>query len=111
MDTQKRLHENISALADGELPQSDHELALAALHTDDGRATWRAYHLTGDILRDQADGALSDGFDARLAAALACEPAYALQPADAADAGAAPFDTMGAPSEVQAEPNAAVIFP
>jgi sigma-E factor negative regulatory protein RseA len=111
MDTQKRLHENISALADGELPQSDHELALAALHTDDGRAAWRAYHLAGDVLRDEADGTLSDGFSARLAAALACEPAYESQAANGADANALPFDNLGAPSENQGEPNADAMFP
>lgn len=111
MDTQKRLHENISALADGELPQSDHELALAALHTDDGRAAWRAYHLIGDVLRDEADGALSDGFHAGLAAALAGEPAYASHAANGADAGAQPFSSMGNPSEDQGEPSADVTFP
>lgn len=76
MDTQKRLHENISALADGELADSERELALAALDTAEGQVAWRAYHLTGDVLRDQASGALSDGFGASLAARLAAEPAY-----------------------------------
>jgi sigma-E factor negative regulatory protein RseA len=73
MDTSKRLHENISALADGELPDSERELALAALASDDGRAAWHAYHVIGDTLRAGADGALSDGFAARLARRLAAE--------------------------------------
>jgi sigma-E factor negative regulatory protein RseA len=77
MDTQKRLHEHISALADGELPDSERELALAALGTPEGRAAWRAYHLTRDVLRSTPGGELSDGFSARLAAALAAEPDYA----------------------------------
>ena len=87
MDTQKRLHENISALADGELADSERELALAALDTAEGQAAWRAYHLTGDVLRDQASGALSDGFGASLAARLAAEPVYvpAAAPERAAD--------------------------
>ncbi|WP_082491357.1 sigma-E factor negative regulatory protein [Duganella sp. Leaf126] len=76
MDTHKRLHENISALADGELAQSEQELAFATLQTEEGRAAWQVYHLTGDVLRDSACGALSSGFDAALAARLAQEPAY-----------------------------------
>jgi sigma-E factor negative regulatory protein RseA len=76
MDTHKRLHENISALADGELSDSERELAFAALDTPAGRAAWRAYHLTGDVLRATPGGALSGGFDAVLAARLAAEPAY-----------------------------------
>lgn len=78
MDTHKTLHEHISALADGELSDSERELALAALDTPEGRAAWRAYHLTGDVLRaTPRGGVLSDGFSARLAAALAAEPAHA----------------------------------
>lgn len=77
MDTQNRLHEHISALADGELPDSERELALAALDTPDGQAAWRAYHLAGDVLRNTPCAGFSGGFEARLAAALAAEPAYA----------------------------------
>lgn len=77
MDTQKRLHENISALVDGELSDSERELTLAALATPQGRVAWRAYHLTGDVLRATAGGALSDSFSARLAARLAAEPPHA----------------------------------
>ncbi|MBA5687196.1 RseA family anti-sigma factor [Rugamonas apoptosis] len=73
MDTSKRLHVNISALADGELPDSERELAMAALASDDGRTAWLAYHLIGDTLRAGADGALSDDFAARLAQRLAAE--------------------------------------
>jgi sigma-E factor negative regulatory protein RseA len=112
MDTQKRLHENISALADGELPHSERELAFAALDTAEGQAAWRAYHLTGDVLRDEADGTLSDGFGAALAARLAAEPAHEVSPfaPDASDADAPPFDP-GAPSQNQPESNADVILP
>jgi sigma-E factor negative regulatory protein RseA len=103
MDTQKRLHENISALADGELPDSERELALAALGTADGQAAWRAYHLTGDVLRAAPGGELSDGFGAALAARLAAEPAHAPAPADAGGAAM--------PRQDQAESPAAVILP
>jgi sigma-E factor negative regulatory protein RseA len=80
MDTDKKLREHISALADGELPDSERELALAALASAAGQAAWRAYHLTGDALRSVPDGELSDGFGARLAARLAAEAAYAPAP-------------------------------
>ncbi|TFW27417.1 sigma-E factor negative regulatory protein [Duganella callida] len=85
MVTQKKLHENISALADGELADSERELTFAALGTSEGQAAWRAYHLAGDVLRAEAGPELSAAFQARLAARLAAEPAHAPledQPAD-----------------------------
>ncbi|WP_432379046.1 RseA family anti-sigma factor [Duganella sp. P38] len=93
MDTDKKLREHISALADGELPDSERELAFAALDTGAGQAAWRAYHLAGDVLRSTPGGDLSDSFSARLAARLAAEPAY-----EADDAG------------LEVQP-AAIIFP
>lgn len=76
MDTLKRLHENISALKDGELSDGELELALAALDSTEGRAAWQAYQLIGDSLREQAAGAVpGEAFSARLAARLAAEPA------------------------------------
>jgi sigma-E factor negative regulatory protein RseA len=89
MDTHKTLHEHISALADGELSDSERELALAALDTPEGQAAWRAYHVAGDVLRATPSGALSDGFSARMAAALAAEPAHAA-PEDRAAAAILP---------------------
>ncbi len=75
MDTQKQLHETISALADGELAASEVELAFAALDTPEGRAAWGAYHQIGHTLRSDDCGAeLSEGFAARMAARLAAEP-------------------------------------
>ena len=75
MDALKRRHENISALVDGELADSELELALAALDSAEGRAAWQAYHLIGDTLRNQPSAArLDDGFALRLAARLASEP-------------------------------------
>ncbi|SFX17078.1 sigma-E factor negative regulatory protein RseA [Janthinobacterium lividum] len=76
MDTHTRLHETISALADGELAASELELAFAALDTDEGRQAWDAYRHIGDVLRSEQCGhALSKQFDARLAARLAAEAA------------------------------------
>ncbi|NYE59393.1 sigma-E factor negative regulatory protein RseA [Duganella sp. 1224] len=82
MDTDKQLREHISALADGELPDSERELALAALDTPEGQAAWRAYHLAGDVLRGAPAPGLSAGFSARLAARLAAEAPHAPAPAD-----------------------------
>ncbi len=75
MDNLKRLHENISALADGELADSERELAFAALGSAQGRAAWQAYHLIGDVLRAQPHGVLSAHAAAALAERLAAEPA------------------------------------
>jgi sigma-E factor negative regulatory protein RseA len=113
MDTQKRLHENISALADGELPDSERELALAALGTVEGQAAWRAYHLTGDLLRGTPGGELSAGFDAALAARLAAEPPYAPAglSADADSAVATSAGVADAQRRDQAESPADVILP
>lgn len=86
MDTQKRLHEHISALADGELSDSERELAFAALDTPEGQAAWHAYHLAGDVLRNTPSGELSGGFNARLTAALDAEPSFAAAPEERAAA-------------------------
>ena len=76
MDTHTRLHETISALADGELAASELELAFAALDTDEGRQAWDAYRHIGEVLRSEQCGhALSAQFDARLASRLAAEVA------------------------------------
>lgn len=76
MDTQKRLHQHISALADGELAEHEIELAFAALETPDGRDAWSAYQRIGEVLRSDACGfELSHGFGAGLATRLAAEAA------------------------------------
>jgi sigma-E factor negative regulatory protein RseA len=75
MDTNKKIRDYISAFADGELPDADLELALAALREADGRQAWDLYHRIGDALRAEPAGAdLSPGFAARLAEKLAAEP-------------------------------------
>lgn len=82
MDTLKSLHENISALADGELPESELELTLAALNDPDARLAWQAYHLIGDVLRC-AEPRPGLDFAARVAARLAAQAGAvpAVQPA------------------------------
>jgi sigma-E factor negative regulatory protein RseA len=80
MDTNKKNRERISALSDDALPKDDHELACAALGTEDGRAAWEVYHLIGDVLRTGESADLSPGFSARLAARLAAEPLHPRRP-------------------------------
>jgi sigma-E factor negative regulatory protein RseA len=77
MDTNKKNRERISALSDDALPKDDHELACAALRTDEGRAAWEVYHLIGDVLRTGEFADLSPGFAARLNSRLAAEPLHA----------------------------------
>ena len=74
MDTHKKIREHISAFADGASPDTDVELALAALQGDDGRQTWALYHQIGDVLRGDPGPPLSRAFGATLAARLALEP-------------------------------------
>jgi sigma-E factor negative regulatory protein RseA len=75
MDTNKKTRETISAFADGELPDADLELALAALREPDGRQAWELYHRIGDALRSEPGQAeLTGGFATRLADKLAAEP-------------------------------------
>ena len=85
MDANKKNREFISALSDGELPDIDLELALAALDSPDGRQAWASYHHIGDILRAGSTPELSPGFAERLAARLAAEPASGKRPAAASE--------------------------
>lgn len=75
MNTKERIQEQISALADDELSDSQIEVALAGLRDPAGRADWELYHQIGDVLRsDDMAFSLSDGFAARMAARLEAEP-------------------------------------
>lgn len=86
MDMHRKIREHISALADGELPAADQELALAALEDADGRQAWAVYHRIGDELRAQPAAELSDGFRARLAERLAVEAPHPKRPLSQAEA-------------------------
>ncbi|QAU34250.1 sigma-E factor negative regulatory protein [Janthinobacterium sp. 17J80-10] len=84
MNTKERTQEQISALADDELSDSQIEVALAALRDPQARNDWDIYHQIGDVLRsDDMAFSLSEGFSARMAAALEAEPVI-LAPAPAA---------------------------
>jgi len=85
MDTNKKNRELISALCDGEIPDVDLELALAALDTPDGRQAWALYHQIGDVLRAEPVPDLSPGFAERLAARLEDEPLPARRAATTSD--------------------------
>jgi sigma-E factor negative regulatory protein RseA len=74
MDTNKKNREYISALMDGEIPETDLELAMAALGGPEGQQAWDTWHHIGDVLRAEAGADLSSGFSERLAARLAAEP-------------------------------------
>jgi sigma-E factor negative regulatory protein RseA len=87
MDTNKKNREYISALIDGEIPDADLELAMAALGGPDGQQAWDTYHHIGDILRAEAGTDLSPGFTERLAGRLAAEAVPSKRSATAAEPG------------------------
>ena len=67
------MKQSISALMDGELDDKAAAELIDALARDrESLATWRTYHLIGDLLRESPP--LSDGFTARVAGQLAAEP-------------------------------------
>jgi sigma-E factor negative regulatory protein RseA len=74
MDPHKKIREHISTLSDGELSDSDRELAFAALQSPDGQQAWNTYHRIGDALRARAGSELSDAFAETLVARLELEP-------------------------------------
>ncbi len=80
-----RVHELVSALADGELQGAELDEALDLLRSSaQGRASWYNYHLVGDVLRSGprvALGAKDEVFMARLRLRLQEEGAPARQPA------------------------------
>lgn len=86
MDTNKKNRELISAFGDGEIPDPDQELALAALDTPEGQQAWALFHQIGDVLRAASAPDLSPGFAERLAARLDAEPAPGKRAAAASDA-------------------------
>jgi sigma-E factor negative regulatory protein RseA len=67
------MKENISALMDGELDERAAAQTIEELGRNrEGLDTWRSYHLVSDALRRTP--LLSQGFSARVGAALASEP-------------------------------------
>jgi len=64
--------EEISRLMDGELDDTQVDMACAQLKHPDGMAIWECYHVIGDALRGAGD--LAPGFSQRFATRLAAEP-------------------------------------
>ncbi|MGJ7520114.1 sigma-E factor negative regulatory protein [Variovorax sp. LT1P1] len=79
--TQESVREAVSALADGRLEGDDFAQTVDRLCADDElQATWRTYHVVGDVLRAGRQPACTDGnqFLARFQARLAAEPVQSL---------------------------------
>jgi len=75
----------ISMMMDGELGEREFDEALAALgHDEEGRRTWRTYHLIRDLLH--GEDVLAANLSDRLAARLRQEPTV-LAPGRAAQPG------------------------
>lgn len=73
-----KLREQISALADEELPVGEHELLLRRFATDmELRLHWERCHLIGEAMRKGLPPVDTRGFADRVMAALADEPAPA----------------------------------
>jgi sigma-E factor negative regulatory protein RseA len=86
-DDELKLHERLSALADGELAGDEAAQLMALPVAQDERlhATWQTYHLIGDVLRGGEQSAVhaSSGFLSRLQTRLAEEaPLAPLRPAE-----------------------------
>lgn len=69
------IREQLSALADGELPKGESELLLARLARDPQlRATWARYHAMGEALRGALPARYPRGLLEGVRAGLAAEP-------------------------------------
>jgi len=77
MNESEDFRERVSALADGQLEGDEFALAVARVcGHDDLRASWRTYHLVGEVLRSGGHAPCSDqaAFLTRLQQRLAAEP-------------------------------------
>ncbi len=90
MDTQLKNgvldQDYVSLLADGRLQGAEFAKAVDALSTDaEARATWHAYHVVGEVLRNDLAPTGSDAaFLARFRDRLAAEPVVTRLPVDVA---------------------------
>lgn len=81
--TPESVREELSALADGQLQGEAFARAVDRLCADgELQATWRTYHVVGEVLRTGRPSACTDGdqFLARFQARLAAEPAPRVLP-------------------------------
>lgn len=76
----EKLREQVSALADNELPESEHELLLRRFATEGYlRHCWERYHLIGEAMRKRLPQVDTRGLADRIMQALAGEPAIPQQ--------------------------------
>ncbi len=104
MDTKLTQHEQLSALADGQLDDAAFEQAMQFAHEEEGRASWQLYHLVGDVLRspELAHHAADNGaFLQRLQQRLADEPALG-RPVQASQQAAVPLQLPVVPEAANA---------
>jgi len=72
-----KLHEQLSALMDGELPDQEHELLIRRLKSDtDFQATWSRYHLIGDALRNGLPNQMDTHLAEHITQKIDREPAW-----------------------------------
>jgi len=77
----EKLREQVSALVDSELPESEHELLLRRFAVERSlRLNWERCHLIGEAMRKSLPAADLRGFADRVMAELADEPVQAEQP-------------------------------
>lgn len=112
------IEEQLSALADGELPAREFALLWRRMATDpELRARWARYHLAGDALRRGLPEAVDAGFAARVAAAVAREGQDAREPWPRRFAGVAAAVAVAAvalltlPSGESPSPDPAIVVP
>jgi sigma-E factor negative regulatory protein RseA len=116
MNTKDMAREQISALADGELPEQHVNMVWGTLRQMENKADWEIYHQIGDVLRsDDMAVLLSAGFASRMAARLDAEPAIVAPAvadwtAEQAAEAMRPAKRWAMPSMVAAAAVAAVAF-
>lgn len=77
-----KVSEQISALADGELPDAEQELLLRRLAAEPAlRQEWQRIHLMRDALHNELPAQLSPSLAERVMAAIEHEPAPVAEPA------------------------------
>lgn len=75
MNYDVKMHEQLSALADGQLRGDEFAQAMKLAETQEGLATWQMYHLVGDVMRSSELARPADlSFLAELRSQLAKEP-------------------------------------
>ena len=104
MDTKLTQHEQLSALADGQLDDAAFEQAMQFAHEEEGRTSWQLYHLVGDVLRSPElahHAADSSAFLQRLQQRWADEPALS-RPVQASLQAAVPLQLPVVPEAATA---------